>query len=84
MAKGSAPIYTVVLRNGVTVQFESNKVEIKVEPGASPDHAMRVNIKASAKNNGLSLLYSRPDQIDAIIRDTSASPPENDEENGDD
>lgn len=80
MARTSAPIYTIVLRNGVTVQFESNKVALEVvdNPGA-PDHG-NVHIKASAKNNGLSLLYSRADQIDAIIRDTSASPPENDEE----
>lgn len=79
MATRATPIYTIVLRNGNIVQFESNNVEIK----ATVDDLglERVTIKASAKNNGLSLLYSRSSQIDAIVRDTSASALESDEEN---
>lgn len=76
MAGRNAPVYTVVLRNGVTVQFESNNVEIK--PHYSNEHGERVTIKASAKNNGLSLMFARADQIDAIIKDTRNSPAEPD------
>lgn len=74
----NAPIYSIVLRNGIVVQFESNNVEIKATP--ADDGIDRVTVKASAKNNGLSLLYARPSQIDSIVRDTSNSAPERDDE----
>lgn len=61
--------FTLVLHNGVVVEFYSGSVDIT----ADPETGRVTKIKVAAKRRSQSLVYVNPKEIDAIIRDTSDS-----------
>lgn len=74
----TSPLYTLVLHNGVTVQFYTGNLELDIDKTTG-----RVKkIKAASKRRSLSLLFAKPDEIDCIVRDTSDSEQDQDHELG--
>lgn len=84
--RGYAPTFTMLLADNnqiVEVSFQTNKLNLEL----NTDKYTIKSISASPKDNGLSLVFVRPDTIISIVRDTSVDnyvEPEYNEDEGED
>lgn len=62
----AVPTFTLVLRNGSIVNFQSNNVKIEADAAGKLK-----KLSAAKKDNGLSLLYQDPTEVVTVLRDTS-------------
>lgn len=58
--------FTIFMRNGKAIDFESSSVKLEKD-----DEGIVTYIHAAARDNGMTLLYVKVSEIDAIVRDTS-------------